>query len=132
MLYDETVAGDAWLAGTVMGLLAAAILMANNVRDIDTDRASNKRTLAVMVGLTAARRLYASMLIGAFGIAIAGAVTSVFPIGALLILAAAPLAVKPIAVVSREITGPVLIGALKATARLQILCALLLAAGIII
>src|SRR5439155_21474137 len=48
------------------GLLAAAILVVNNVRDIDTDRRAGKRTLAVKIGRPAARRLYDAMIAIAF------------------------------------------------------------------
>ena len=45
----------------VVGLLAVAILEANNVRDIATDTAAGKRTLAVRLGDARARRLYAAL-----------------------------------------------------------------------
>ena len=50
-----------------MGLLAAAILEANNIRDIDTDRLAGKRTLAVILGRDRARRLYAATVVAAAG-----------------------------------------------------------------
>ena len=46
----ETVPATAWWGGAVMGWLAVAILVANNLRDIPTDEASGKRTLAVRIG----------------------------------------------------------------------------------
>ena len=47
-------------------LLAAAILVVNNVRDIETDRRAGKRTLAVRLGRLRARRLYATMMLVAY------------------------------------------------------------------
>ena len=49
-----------------VGLLASAILVVNNVRDIDTDRRAGKRTLAVKLGRDRARLLYTAMVILAF------------------------------------------------------------------
>ena len=49
-----------------VGLLASAILVVNNVRDIDTDRRAGKRTLAVKLGRERARRLFAAMVVLAF------------------------------------------------------------------
>ncbi len=50
-----------------VGLLAAAILVVNNVRDIDTDRRAGKNTLAVRLGRERTRTMYAAMLVVAFG-----------------------------------------------------------------
>ena len=52
------VPGAAWWGSLVVGLLACAILLANNVRDVPTDTASGKRTLAVRVGASTARALH--------------------------------------------------------------------------
>ena len=61
-VFDRTAPADAWLSGVSMGFLAAAILVANNVRDIETDRTAGKRTLAVMLGRQAARWMYAALV----------------------------------------------------------------------
>ena len=52
----------AWIGAVSTGLIATALLMANNVRDIPTDRESGKRTLAVRLGDDAARISYVMML----------------------------------------------------------------------
>ena len=57
-----TVNIESWLGGVSAGLLASAVLMVNNIRDIEQDRASGKRTLAVLVGSRAARILFTVFL----------------------------------------------------------------------
>ena len=49
---------EAWFGAVAVGLLACAVLLANNLRDIDQDRASGKRTLTVLIGRTATRWLF--------------------------------------------------------------------------
>ena len=75
-VHDRTAPLDAWLLAVPVGMLVTAILVANNVRDLDTDRAAAKRTLAVVLGRTATRRLYTALVVGAFaalsGFVIAG------------------------------------------------------------
>ena len=65
-----------WLASIPMGLLIVNILVVNNLRDIDTDRAANKRTLAVVLGRPAMYVEYALCLLGAYliplGMAVSG------------------------------------------------------------
>lgn len=56
----------ALLAGAAIGLLAAAVLVVNNYRDIDTDRAAGKNTLAVTLGASATRALYLTLLLTPF------------------------------------------------------------------
>lgn len=51
--------------GTLAGLISAAIMLVNNIRDIGTDAAAGKNTLAVKIGQAAARRLYQAMLLSA-------------------------------------------------------------------
>ena len=53
---------NALLGGTAAGLFASAVLMVNNIRDIDTDRHVGKRTLAVKVGKKWAKAIYLAML----------------------------------------------------------------------
>ncbi|EPD28606.1 1,4-dihydroxy-2-naphthoate polyprenyltransferase [Actinotignum schaalii] len=62
-----TVPWQAWVAASAVGLIACAILMANNIRDIPTDAVTGKHTLAVRLGDTWARRLYVAMLAVAMG-----------------------------------------------------------------
>src|SRR4029079_3672578 len=87
----EYVPGAAWWGSLTVGLLACAILLANNVRDVPTDTVAGKRTLAGRVGAPTARRLFALCYVGSFGAVVAIAVTQPW---ALLAFGALPLAVK--------------------------------------
>ncbi len=122
-----------WLAlalSVPVGLLASAILVVNNVRDIDTDRRAGKNTLAVRMGRERTRQMYALMLVVAFA--------SVVALAAwqspwwLLPLAATPPAVRLVATVRTRSDGPALNGALAGTGALQLAFCLLLSAGILI
>jgi 1,4-dihydroxy-2-naphthoate octaprenyltransferase len=118
-----------------MGLLAVAILEANNVRDIPTDEISGKHTLAVRLGDRAARALYGTLVIGAFLTIVAGVLAYLLDERVGLVqwglfgLAAWPLAVRPLDVV-REATGRDLIPVLVGTAATHAACGLLIALGL--
>lgn len=131
-VYDQTAPADAWVGGIAIGLLAAAILVANNVRDSDTDRISGKRTLAVIVGRTPARWLYAATVLGSFAVIAAAVLVDTLPAWSLLTLLALPLTISPIRTIFTETAGPPLIGVLKSTARLQLVFAALFALGVLI
>src|SRR5207253_11007140 len=62
----KDVPSAAWWGSLVVGLLACAILLANNVRDVPTDTAAGKRTLAVRVGAESARALFVACYVGSF------------------------------------------------------------------
>jgi 1,4-dihydroxy-2-naphthoate octaprenyltransferase len=125
----------AWLPFALsipVGVLATAILVVNNVRDIDTDRRAGKLTLAVRLGRERSRALYSALVAGAFlGLPIALALTG-GPAWALLALAAAPLAVRPARAVRTRTDGPALNAALAGTGALLGAFSLLLTAGLLI
>ncbi|MFO7590223.1 MAG: 1,4-dihydroxy-2-naphthoate polyprenyltransferase [Acidimicrobiia bacterium] len=123
----ERVPGTAWWGSLTVGLLATAILVANNVRDLDTDAASGKRTLAVRLGPARTRVLYVVCVGGAFLAVIPVALDAPW---ALLALLAIPLAVAPTRAVLRSRDAPALVGALVATARLEVVVGVLLAVGL--
>jgi 1,4-dihydroxy-2-naphthoate octaprenyltransferase len=102
-------------------------LLANNVRDVETDTGAGKRTLAVRFGAPRARLLFAGCLIGAL-VAVGGA--GVQHPWALLALAAAPLAITPVRLVRTRSDPPSLVAALLGTVRYQLVLAALLAAGL--
>jgi len=119
-----------WLAvagSLAVGLLACAILVVNNLRDVDTDAVVGKRTLAVRIGAPRARLLYAACVVGGL---LSGAAMAVVAPATLIVLAAAPLAIEPLRTVARRREPPALVSALIATARLQLVLAVLLAVGL--
>jgi 1,4-dihydroxy-2-naphthoate octaprenyltransferase len=116
-----------WLAAVPVGLLAVALLLVNNLRDIPGDTAAGKRTLAVRVGAPVTRGLYTACLLLPFALAIGAAVIRT---GALLALVALPVALGPIRRVRDGAEGRDLIPALADTARTQLVFGLMLAVGI--
>ncbi len=62
----EDLPWEALVLAVPVGLLASAILVVNNVRDLETDRRAGKRTLAVRLGRDRTRTLYAAMLVAAY------------------------------------------------------------------
>lgn len=128
-VHDGTAPIDAWLLAIPVGMLATAILVVNNIRDIATDRQAGKHTLAVVLGRRRTRALFTALLYGAFALIAVFAAVRWTPPYTLLALAALPLAYRPARVVSRDTSGPELVGALKATARLHLAVGLLLAVG---
>ena len=124
----ETLSAGAIAAGVPVGLTVSAILIVNNVRDIKTDAAAGKRTLAVMLGRRLSRWQFGLTLALAWLTALA-----LWPVGfgpqALLALIALPLAIGPLRAVLRSEDGPTLNAALRATARLHLAFGLLIAVG---
>lgn len=119
-----------WLAvaaAVPVGLLACAILLVNNLRDVDSDRDVGKRTLAVRVGKARTRMLYRTTIVLSVLTVVALAPTAP---GAYLALAAAPLAVRPLYLVATKTDPPSLVQALIGTARLQLVFSAFLAAGL--
>lgn len=129
-VFSPSVPSDVWTGGVVMGLLAAAILEANNIRDIDTDRDAGKRTLAVMIGRDRARTVYAATIVSAFIVILFGSLVGLLPFMCLIALIVAPLTIPLIQTIRTETAGPPLIGVLKGTAQIQLFVGLLLALGI--
>jgi len=122
---------QAFVCAVPVGLLASAILMVNNVRDLDTDRRAGKRTLAVRLGRARARKLYTAVVAAAFLTAplpwLLGSMTAWL----LLCWVTIPLAVGVVGVVRTRTDGPSLNRALARTGALQLVFCLLFAAGIL-
>jgi 1,4-dihydroxy-2-naphthoate octaprenyltransferase len=121
-----------WLAITAsipVGLLACALLVINNLRDIPTDQLSGKRTLAVVIGDQRTRLLYAGCVTVPFCVALA--LAPVAPL-ALVTLVAFPFAAPPARLVLAGTSGRDLVAALGQTGRLQLVFGALLTAGLAI
>lgn len=128
----ETLVWEAFALAVPVGLLASAVLVVNNVRDLETDRRAGKRTLAVRLGRARTRGLYAAMVYGAFVLA---PVTWIFgPLDAWMLLPflAVPLAAPVVRTVRIRTDGPTLNEALAQTGRLELLFCVLLSAGILL
>lgn len=120
-----------WLAVAAaipVGLLAVAVLVVNNLRDIPRDRAAGKHTLAVQLGEGRTRIVYAAVTLAPFAISIAIAATG-HPWAALSV-AALPLAIVPVRSVLAGARDRALIPPLAASGKLALLYAALLAIGL--
>jgi 1,4-dihydroxy-2-naphthoate octaprenyltransferase len=127
----EKLEWEALVLAVPVGLLASAILVVNNVRDLETDRRAGKRTLAVRLGRERVRTLYAAMLALAFLTAPAPWLLGSLSGWLLLSWLAVPLAVPLVRVVRTRTDGPSLNGALAGTGRLQLVFCVLLSAGLL-
>jgi 1,4-dihydroxy-2-naphthoate polyprenyltransferase len=129
----ERLTWEAFVLAVPVGLLAAAILVVNNVRDLETDRRAGKRTLAVRLGRPRARALFAAMVVAAFACApvpwLAG--SNELSAWLLLPLLAVPLAIPIVRTVRTRTDGPSLNRALAGTGMLQLVFCVLLSAGIL-
>ncbi|WP_248960344.1 1,4-dihydroxy-2-naphthoate polyprenyltransferase [Sphaerisporangium perillae] len=114
-------------AAVPVGLLACALLVVNNLRDIATDCPAGKRTLAVVLGDARTRLLYVGCLLVPFAIALA--LAFVRPFAALTVLAL-PLALGPARAVRGGADGRALIATLQQTGRLQLAFGLLFTIGL--
>jgi 1,4-dihydroxy-2-naphthoate octaprenyltransferase len=116
-------------AGVPVGLLAAALLQANNVRDIATDTESGKKTLAVRLGRRRAGLFYCFTLMG---VALSIGVLASYRPWSLLALVALPVAIAPVRLALSDEEGRALLPMLGTTSRLQILAGVLLALGLLL
>lgn len=123
----ERIPGITWVAATGVGFLACALLVINNLRDIPTDSAVGKRTLAVRIGDRSTRRLYAALIVGAF---IVAAVCAGERRWSLLALGALSISREPIRKVLDGASGKDLIPILGATGQTQLAYGLLFGIGL--
>ena len=122
---------EAFVLAVPVGLLAAAILVVNNVRDMDSDKRSGKRTLAVRLGRERGRLLYAGIVFASYVVVplpwLLGSL-SAWLFACWLTL---PPAVKLVRTVREHSDGPTLNEVLAQTGILQLAFCLLLSAGIL-
>jgi 1,4-dihydroxy-2-naphthoate polyprenyltransferase len=123
---------EAFALAVPVGLLAAAILVVNNVRDIDSDRRAGKRTLAVKLGRDRTRVMYAVVVYLAY---LLTPITWLFgPTTAWVLLPwlTLPLATAAVRIVRTRTDGPSLNGALAQSGMLQLAFCMLLSAGLLL
>ena len=125
----ESLPGSAWFAATGVGALACAILVANNVRDIPTDRAAGKRTLPVVLGDRRSRLLYA-LLVSAAAATLLGIWLTASPLALLGLAFVAPAAPATSAML-RGTTGRELVPVLQQTGVAELLYAAGVFAGLL-
>ena len=134
---EERVPAAAWWCGSVLGFLAVAILVANNLRDIPTDAATGKRTLAVRLGVERTRTFYRACVVAAFATIVVGVFAYLIDerIGltqwGLLGLVGWVLAIRPMEAVGTS-TGAELLGVLTGTAAVHAATGVLLAIGLVL
>ncbi|MEY4224845.1 MAG: 1,4-dihydroxy-2-naphthoate octaprenyltransferase [Actinomycetota bacterium] len=116
-----------WLVGSAAGSLACALLVTNNLRDIEGDSRVGKRTLAVRLGDERTRRLYAGFMLAALGLLL---IAAPWRPGALVGLLAFPWLRKPVRGVLRGVRGRALIAVLADTGRFQLIVGALATIGI--
>jgi len=133
----ESVPATAWWCGAAIGFLAVAILEANNLRDIPTDEASGKRTLAVRLGDRSARRLYRAIVVLSFATLVIGVLVDLadegagLPQWALFGLGAWVFAIRPMEAAGSAV-GRDLIPVLTGTAATHAAFGLLTALGLVL
>ena len=127
-------AWEAFVLAVPVGLLATAILMVNNTRDLETDRRAGKRTLAVRLGRDRARIAYALIVYLAFATAPLAWVFGGEHLTPWLLLPwlSLPLAAPIVRTVRNRVDGPSLNGALARTGMLQLAFCVLLSAGLLL
>lgn len=129
-LHADALSWLAVAAAVPVGLLITAILVVNNLRDIETDARTGKRTLAVRLGERATRIEYAALLIGSYVVVVVMA--AMWSWWLLLPLLSAPAAMRVASPVLGGARAGALNAALKRTAQLQLLFGLLLALGFLL
>jgi 1,4-dihydroxy-2-naphthoate polyprenyltransferase len=132
--YVETgrMTGLGVLMGCGTGFLATAILVLNNLRDIDTDRAAGKRTLATRIGQDRTRWLLVVLVCGAFAVPIAAFVTRLASVTVMAMHFGIPIASIPVRTAFATASPPLLVRALKQMAMAELAYALLFTFGILL
>lgn len=123
---------EAFVLAIPVGLLASAILVVNNVRDLETDRRAGKKTLAVRLGRTNTRRLFAAMILLAYPTALLPSLLGSFNAWPLLILLTVPIALALVKTVGSRTDGPTLNSALARAGVLELTFCSLLTIGLLL
>jgi 1,4-dihydroxy-2-naphthoate polyprenyltransferase len=131
-LQTATFSAGVLIAATMVGLPASAVLVVNNYRDLDTDAAVGKNTLAVCLGRNFSRWEYAALMFAPFALLAALAASTGIGASLLIPLLGLPIAIGLVRRFWRETPGPAFNTLLAHTARFQVLFALLLCAAILL
>jgi 1,4-dihydroxy-2-naphthoate octaprenyltransferase len=127
------VTARAWWAAAAIGFLAVAVLVANNLRDLATDRDAGRHTLVVRLGDVRARIFYGALLVSGVLTPALGVVFGQLPLLALVSLLAAPALLSPLSITAdRALEGRALVPLLPLTARLHLALGGLLAAALLV
>jgi 1,4-dihydroxy-2-naphthoate polyprenyltransferase len=122
----------ALLAGCGIGFLATSILVLNNLRDIETDAAAGKRTLATRIGRGPTRVLLLVLVCAAFAVPIVIFVTRLAGVTIMAMHFGIPIAAVPVRTAFATRSGPELVGALKRMAAAELAYALLMTLGLLL
>jgi 1,4-dihydroxy-2-naphthoate octaprenyltransferase len=125
-----TVYTTVWWMAVVMGLLTVALLVVNNLRDIENDRQVNKRTLAVRFGERFSRQEYVFCILMAYTIPVTLLISENLPIFSLLIFLTLPMTFRLVKAIYSD-SGRSLNKTLAGTSRLSLIYALCFAVGLI-
>jgi 1,4-dihydroxy-2-naphthoate octaprenyltransferase len=128
-LQTQTLTPVAVASSIPVGALATAVLVVNNLRDLETDRRAGKRTLAVRLGRRGTVREYAALVLLPYALLPAFAAGVGLPLA--LPLLSLPIAASLLRQVTRRPSGPALNATLAGTARLCLVWAALFAIGIV-
>ncbi len=120
------------LVGCAMGSLATAILVLNNLRDLDTDLAAGKLTLATRIGRRRTRILLLGLVCVAFAIPVAVLVLKLAALAVMVVLFAIPIAAAPVRTAFSTTAAPPLVSALKRMAIAELAYALLFSLGLLL
>ncbi len=121
-----------WLMGSAQGLLITAILVVNNLRDIDTDRRTGKCTLAVMIGERGSRIEFLLLLGTAYAIPFILWLGGRHSAWMILPIFSLPMALSLVRIIWKTPSGEQLNHALAGTAKLALIYSLLLSAGLVL
>src|SRR6266566_2598291 len=120
------------LAGCGVGFLASAILVLNNLRDIETDAAAGKRTLATLIGRRATLFLLFLLVCAAFAVPIVILATRLAGVTIMAMHFGIPIAAVPVRTAFATQSGPALVGALRRMAATAVAYALLMTVGLLL
>jgi 1,4-dihydroxy-2-naphthoate octaprenyltransferase len=126
----EALPWEAFYAGVPLGCAITAILVVNNLRDIETDRRAGKVTLGVVMGDAWTRRWYLFLIVAGVAVAVASWPAGVCGPWALLSLASLAVALPPARAVATGVSGRALNPWLKATARFALVLGVCFGAGL--